>query len=64
MSATNEHTHYCARCGNVFQCWCTNEYEMSEERMCHTCSNQYRRIKDAHNFKNFKTLQRPNSWRR
>lgn len=64
MSASNEHTHTCTRCGKDFACWCSNEYEMGDERMCNTCGAQYRRIREAHNFKSYKGIQRPNNWRR
>jgi hypothetical protein len=64
MSASNEHTHYCTRCGVVFQCWCSSQDEFSEQRMCNQCGNAYRRIGEARNFKNHKALQRPNHWRR
>jgi predicted RNA-binding Zn-ribbon protein involved in translation (DUF1610 family) len=64
VSTSNEHVHYCTRCGVNFTCWCSNEHEMSEQRMCNQCGNQYRRIAEGRNFKNYKSLQRPNRWRR
>lgn len=64
MSATNEHIHYCTRCGVAFACWCTPPDELADQRMCPKCGEQYRRLHDARSFRSYKSLQRPNRFRR
>jgi predicted RNA-binding Zn-ribbon protein involved in translation (DUF1610 family) len=47
MSATNEHTHVCTRCGNTFACWCSSPDDLGDQRMCNQCGAIIHRIRDA-----------------
>jgi len=50
-----DHEHVCCRCGISFTCWCTQPVD-GGDRMCPTCGEQYRRLKDAPRSKSTKLV--------